>query len=97
MQIEPEIQQHPPRGRGYTDIFIYVGSGHFFGFKILNFNFFLGGGGVQKTKYFLGYEDFVDFFGGSSQFWTILKVLFLCILGSLLKVIVQNGDIFGGC
>ena len=26
---------------------------------------FLGGG--QKNEYFLGYEDFVDIFGGSSQ------------------------------
>ena len=37
----------------------YVGSGHFSGFKILNFNIFLG---FQKNKYFWGYEDFVDFF-----------------------------------
>ena len=47
-----------------------VGSGYFWGFKILNFNiffFFWGGGGgggvgVQKTEYFWGYEDFVDIF-----------------------------------
>ena len=26
-----------------------------------------------------------------------IKGLFLCILGSFLKVIVQNRDIFGGC
>ena len=53
------MQQHPHRGRGYTDIFIYEGSDHFFGFKILNFNFL---GGFQKTKYFFGYENFVDIF-----------------------------------
>ena len=39
----------------------YVGSGYFFGFKILNFNIFWG---FQKNKYFLGYEDFVDIFLG---------------------------------
>ena len=46
----------------------YLGSGPFFGFKTFNFNIF---GGFQKKKYFLGYEDFVDIFGGSSQNWTI--------------------------
>ena len=38
-----------------------------FGFKILNFNIFKG---FQKNEYFLGYEDFVDFFfwgGGGHQ------------------------------
>ena len=32
------------QGVGYSDIFIHVryGSGHFFGFKILNFNIFFG-------------------------------------------------------
>ena len=44
--------------------YIYVGSGHFWGFKILNFNIF---GGFQKYHYFLGYEDFVDI---SLQNWT---------------------------
>ena len=35
---------------GYSDILnIYVGLGHFLGFKILNFNIF---GGFQKNKYF---------------------------------------------
>ena len=31
-----------PGGGGYSDIYIhtYVGSGHFLGFKILNFNFY---------------------------------------------------------
>ena len=59
--------------------YTYVGSGQVLGFKNLNFNicwFFFwwwwGGGGVQK-KYFLGYEDFVDIFGGSSQNWTIFR------------------------
>ena len=39
----------------------YVGSVHFFGFKILNFDIFWG---FQKNKYFLGYENFVDNFFG---------------------------------
>ena len=39
----------------------YIGSGYFFGFKILNFNIFWG---FQKHKYFWGYEDFVDIFLG---------------------------------
>ena len=60
-----------PGGGGVTLIFhAYVGSGHFLGFKILNFNFL---GGFQKNKYFLGYENFVDIFLGSSQNWTIFR------------------------
>ena len=48
----------------------YVGSGHFWGFKILNFNIFWG---FQKMNIFSEYDDFVDIFGGSSQNWTILS------------------------
>ena len=48
----------------------YVGSVHFFGFQILNFDIF---GGFQKYKYFFGYENFVDIFLGSSQNWTIFR------------------------
>ena len=52
-------------GGGGTLIFSYIRRlGPFLGFKILNFNIF---GGFQKNKYFLGYEDFVNIFGGSSQ------------------------------
>ena len=36
---------------GYSDFHTYVGSGHFLGFKILNFNIFRG---FQKNKYFGG-------------------------------------------
>ena len=39
----------------------------FWGFKILNFNFFFGGGGS---------DDFVDIFWGSSQNWTIFRGYF---------------------
>ena len=42
----------------------YVGSAHFLGFKILNFNIF---GGFQKNKYFWGYEDFMDIFWGYTK------------------------------
>ena len=57
-----------------TLIFSYIRRlGSFFGFKILNFNIFWG---FQKNKYFLGYEDFVDTFLGSSQNWTIFKGYF---------------------
>ena len=59
------------RGGGGTLMFSYIlRLGSVFGFKILNFNIF---GGFQKNKYFLGYEDFVDSFLGSSQNWTIFR------------------------
>ena len=49
-------------GGGGTRIFSHVRRlGPFLGFKILNFNIF---GGFQKNEYFLGYDDFVDIFGG---------------------------------
>ena len=31
--------------------------------------------GFQKNEYFLGYEDFVDIFLGSSQNWARLRVI----------------------
>ena len=69
-----------PRPRGVLRYFhTYVGSGHFLGFKILNFIilgrfseffFFLwgGGGGV--------YEDFVDILCGVITNWTIFSGYF---------------------
>ena len=72
----------------------------------MNCNIFWG---FQKNKYFWGdmrilwifFFFFFFFFGGggSSQNWTILGVIsmHLCILGSFLKVKVQNGGIFRGC
>ena len=53
----------------------YVGSGHFLGFKILNFNIF---GGCQKYHYFWGYEDFVDI---SLQNWTGFRGHFYAFQG----------------
>ena len=82
-------------GGGGTLIFSYIRRlGPFFGVKFLNFNIFWG---FQKNEYFLGYENFVDIFLGSSQNWTSFYGLFLCILGSFLKVNMQNRDIFLGC
>ena len=44
-----------------TSINTYVGSGHFLGFKILNFNIF---GGFQKNEYFWGMTNLWIFLGG---------------------------------
>ena len=62
----------------------------------MNFNiiFFLGGGGVQENKYFLGYENFWIFLGGHLKIGLVL-VFFLCTLASFLKVNIQNRDFFG--
>ena len=55
-----------PLSRGYSDIFYtYVGSGHFLGFSILNFNIY---GGFQKNEYFWGYEILWIFFWGITKF-----------------------------
>ena len=52
----------PGGGGGGTLIFSHIRRlGLFLGFKTLNFNIF---GGFQKNENFLGYEDFVDIFGG---------------------------------
>ena len=59
-----------PMGDGVTLCSYIRRLGSFFGFKILNFNILLG---LQKNKYFLGYDDFVDIFMGSSQNWTIFR------------------------
>ena len=56
--MTPVMLEPGPRGGGVLQYFhTYSGSGHFLGFKILNFNilgrfseffFFLGGGGCMK-------------------------------------------------
>ena len=57
--------------QGGTLIFSYIRRpGSFFGLKIWKINIL---GGLQKNKYSLGYEDFVDIFLGSSQNLTILR------------------------
>ena len=78
------------RGTGQGGFNTYVGSAHFLGFKILNFNIF---GGFQKNKYFLGYEDFMNIFWGSSQNWASLRVISMQFR-VFFKVKVQNWDIF---
>ena len=89
----------PQRGvGGCSDIFIYIGSAIFFGIKILHFNIFWG---FQK-KYFLGYEDFVDTFWGSSQNWTSFRGRFYAFYGHFLwsrRYILglQKFQIFLGC
>ena len=62
------------------------------GVKILNFNIFWG---LQKNEY-LGYEDFVDIFWGVITKLEYILGSFPCILGSFLKVKVQNGGYFLG-
>ena len=45
---------------------------------------------------FLGYEDFVDIFGGSSQNWASLWVISMQFR-VFFKINVQIWDIFLGC
>ena len=71
----------------------YVGSGNFLGVQNFEFQFL---GDFQKNKYFLGYEDFVFYFGGHHKNGLYLGVVSMH-LGSFLNVKVQNGGIFGGC
>ena len=59
-----------PNPRGGTPIFSHIGASYFLVFKILNFDIF---GGFLKNEYSIGYEDFVDIFGGSSQNWAIFR------------------------
>ena len=60
-------------GGGGTLIFSHKRRlGLFFWFKILNFNFL---GVFRKMNIFGGYEDFVDIFLGSSQYWASLRVI----------------------
>ena len=56
----------------------------------MNFNIFLD---FQKNEYFFGYEILWIFFGGHPKIGLVLGVISY-ILGSFLKVNIQNGDIF---
>ena len=59
--------------QGVTLIFyIYVETDHFWGFKTLNFNIFLG---FQKNEHFWGYEDFVDILLGHQNTGLVLAVI----------------------
>ena len=55
-------------------IFPYIRRGHFWGFKILNFNIFWG---FQKNEYFLGLEDFVDIFWRHHKIGLYLGVIYM--------------------
>ena len=60
-----------PWGPGGDILFSYIRRpGSFFWFKTLSFIIL---GGFRKNEYFLGYQDFVDIFWGSSQIWTIFR------------------------
>ena len=56
------------------------------------FFFFGGGGGGSEILIFWGYDDFVEE-GGHDKIGLYFRCL-LCILGSFLKVNVQNENIF---
>ena len=64
-----------------------VGGGNFFGFKILKFSFF----GFLEKWIFFGYEDFVDIFGGSSQYLTVFRGHFYAFLGLFLRSMYRVG------
>ena len=65
-------------------MYTYVGSDHFLGFRNLAFFFWF------SEKYF------VDIFLGHHKTGLVFGS-FLCILGTFLKVNVQNRDIYFGC
>ena len=63
------------------------------GVKILNFDIFVG---FQKNDILLGMKILWIFFGVITKL-DYIKGSFLCILGSFLKVNVQNGGYYLGC
>ena len=67
---------------------MYVRLDHCFGFKILSFNFFWGGGGFRTMNIFWGMKLLWIFFWGRGSL--------LCIFGFFLEVNVQSGDFLGG-
>ena len=69
---DPSLQYHSSYSlpQGGTPIFSHIRRlGPFFGFKILNFNIFLG---FQKNDYFLGVLKFCGYFlGGHHKIWLV--------------------------
>ena len=61
-------------GGGFSDMFIlvYIGSGQFLGFKILNLTFL---GFFRKMNTFLGHEGFVDICLGHHKIGLYLWVI----------------------
>ena len=62
----------PPGGGVLWYFHTYVGSAHFFWFKILNFDIFLG---FQKNEYFWGVWRFCGYFFGVITNWASLRVI----------------------
>ena len=82
-------------GWGGTLIFSYIRRlGPFFLFQNSEFQYFFWV--FRKMNIFLGYEDFLDIFWGSSQNWASLRVISMQFR-VFNKVKVQNLDIFLGC
>ena len=80
-------------GGGGTEIFIYIRRlGPLWGVQNLEFQYFFGGGGVQKYHYFGGYEDFVDI---SLQNWTGFRGHFYTFQGFFLRSMCRMGILFG--
>ena len=61
---------HPEDDHTLIFSYIYVGSSHFWEFKILNINIL---GVFRKMNIFWGMKILWIFFGGSSQNWTIFR------------------------
>ena len=79
---------------GGTLIFSHIRRlGLFFWVQNSEFQYFFGF--LRKMYIFGGYEDFVDFFLGSSQNWASLRVISMHFR-VFFKVKVQNLDIFWG-
>ena len=75
-------------------VFSYIRRvGSFMGVQNFKFQYFWG---FQQNNYFLGMKILWIFFGVITKL-DYIKGLFLCILWSFLRVIVENGDIFWGC
>ena len=54
-----------------------------------------GGGGGSENEYVLGYEYFVDIFGGSSQIWTLFRSHFYAFKGLFLRSRYRMGIFLG--
>ena len=83
-----------PGGAGGTLIFSLIRRlGLFFLVQSSEFQFF--GRGLQRNEYFLGYEDFVDIFFGSSQNWASLRVISMHFRVFFLRSRFRIGIFFG--
>ena len=73
------------------NLYIYVGSGYFFWFKILNFNIL----GFSEKWIFLGVWRFCGYFWGVTTKLAYIQGSFLCILGVFLGQGTEWGIFFG--